>query len=87
MVPIIPGLKPITTLGQISMLPRTFFLDLPDALMDELEKCKTNAEVKNVGIEWAIQQSKELIAAGTPCLHYYTMSKSEATYQIAKHVF
>ena len=87
MVPIIPGLKPITTLGQISMLPRTFFLDLPDALMDELEKCKTNTEVKNVGIEWAIQQSKELISVGTPCLHYYTMSKSEATYQIAKQVF
>jgi methylenetetrahydrofolate reductase (NADPH) len=86
-VPIIPGLKPITTLGQISMLPRTFFLDLPDALMDELEKCETNADVKQVGIEWAIQQSKELIAAGTPCLHYYTMSKAEATYKIAKEVF
>lgn len=86
-VPIIPGLKPITTLGQISMLPRTFFLDLPDDLMDELEKCKTNADVREVGIEWAIQQSKELIAAGTPCLHYYTMSKADTTYKIAKEVF
>lgn len=86
-VPIIPGLKPITTLGQIAMLPRTFFLDLPDDLMDELEKCKTNADVKQVGIEWAIQQSKELVANGTQVLHYYTMSKADATYKIAKEVF
>ena len=86
-VPIIPGIKPITTLGQITMLPRTFFLDLPDELMDELEKCKTNAEVKEVGIEWAIQQSRELIDAGVPCLHFYTMSKADATYKIAREVF
>lgn len=86
-VPIIPGLKPITTLGQITMLPRTFFLDLPDDLLDELIKCKTNADVKQVGIEWAIKQSKELIANGAPVLHYYTMSKADATYKIAKEVF
>lgn len=86
-VPIIPGLKPITTLGQITMLPRTFFLDLPDALTDELIKCKTNAEVKEVGIAWAIEQSKELVAAGVPSLHFYTMSKADATYKIAKEVF
>lgn len=86
-VPIIPGIKPITTLGQITMLPRTFFLDLPDALMDELEKCKTNAEVKEVGIQWAIQQSKELVAANVPSLHFYTMSKADTTFKIAKEVF
>jgi methylenetetrahydrofolate reductase (NADPH) len=86
-IPIIPGIKPITTLSQINMLPRTFFLDLPDALMDELEKCKTNAEVKEVGIRWAIQQSKELVKHGVPVLHYYTMSKADATYRIAKEVF
>lgn len=86
-VPIIPGIKPITTLSQIGMLPRTFFLDLPDALMDELEQCKTNAEVKEVGIRWAIQQSKELVQHGVPVLHYYTMSKADATYRIAKEVF
>jgi len=86
-VPIIPGLKPITTLSQISMIPRTFYLDLPDALMDELEQCRTNAEVKEVGIAWAIAQSKELIQAGVPVLHYYTMSKADATYRIAKEVF
>lgn len=86
-VPIIPGIKPISTLGQITMLPRTFFLDLPDALMDELEKCKSNADVRAVGIEWAIQQCKELVGAGVPSLHFYTMSKAQATYQIAKEVF
>ncbi|EIM78403.1 5,10-methylenetetrahydrofolate reductase [Nitritalea halalkaliphila LW7] len=86
-VPIIPGLKPITTLGQIQALPRTFFLDFPDALMLELEKCRSNAEVREVGIEWAIAQSKELVAAGVPVLHYYTMSKAEATRRIAAEVF
>lgn len=86
-VPIIPGIKPITTLGQITMLPRTFFLDLPDPLMDELEKCKTNADVREVGIAWAVQQCKELVAASVPSLHFYTMSKADTTYKIAKAVF
>ncbi len=86
-VPIIPGIKPISTLGQITMLPRTFFLDLPDELMDELEKCKSNSEVKQVGIEWAINQCRELIKAAVPSVHFYTMSKADATYKIAKEVF
>lgn len=86
-VPIIPGIKPITTLGQITILPRTFFLDLPDLLMDELEKCKTNADVREVGIQWAIHQCKELIEANAPSLHFYTMSKADTTYKIAKEVF
>jgi methylenetetrahydrofolate reductase (NADPH) len=86
-VPIIPGLKPITTLSQIVNLPKTFFLDLPDDLMLELEKCKNNAEVKEVGIEWAIHQSKELVKYGVPTLHYYTMSKADTTYKVAKEVF
>ncbi|MEN2282510.1 methylenetetrahydrofolate reductase [NAD(P)H] [Algoriphagus sp. SE2] len=86
-VPIIPGIKPITTIGQITMLPRTFFLDLPDALMDELEKCKTNSEVREVGIEWSINQCRELIKANVPSLHFYTMSKASTTYAIAKEVF
>lgn len=86
-IPIIPGIKPITTLGQITMLPRTFFLDLPDPLMDELEKCKNNVEVKEVGIEWAIQQCKELVKANVPSLHFYTMSKADTTYKVAKEIF
>ncbi|WP_339922406.1 methylenetetrahydrofolate reductase [NAD(P)H] [uncultured Cyclobacterium sp.] len=86
-VPIIPGLKPITTLSQMVNLPKMFFLDLPDDLMVELEKCKNNADVKEVGIEWAIQQSKELVKYGVPTLHYYTMSKADTTYKVAKEVF
>lgn len=86
-IPIIPGIKPISTLGQITMLPRTFFLDLPDPLMEELDKCKTNADVREVGIEWAVQQCKELVKNKVPSLHFYTMSKAATTYKIAREVF
>jgi len=86
-VPIIPGMKPITTLNHIKMLPRTFFIDFPDALMNELHKCTTDDEVKEVGIEWSIQQSKELKKNGVPALHFYTMGKSEATKRIVKEIF
>ncbi len=86
-VPIIPGLKPIKTLKHISFLPKFFSIDFPDAFANELMKCKTNAEVEKLGIEWGIQQSKELKAAGVPCIHFYTMSKSDAVKSIAKAVF
>jgi len=86
-VPIIPGIKPITALNQITTLPRTFFLDFPDDLTDALEKCSTNAQVKEVGIAWAIQQCKELVKAQVPSLHFYTMSKADATLRVAKEVF
>jgi methylenetetrahydrofolate reductase (NADPH) len=85
--PIIPGLKPIQTLKHITFLPKFFHIDFPDALSEALEKCKTNDDVKQVGVEWAIQQSKELKAAGVPCIHYYTMGKSENVRQIAREVF
>lgn len=86
-VPIIPGLKPITTKKQCTSLPKVFHVDLPDSLIDEIEKCKTDKEVKEVGIEFCIQQSKELMKAGVPCLHYYTMGNAEITCRIAKKVF
>ena len=86
-VPIIPGLKPITTLKQMNVLPSIFHVDLPDDLVDGLDGCKDNAAAREVGIEWAIQQSKELKAAGVPCLHYYTMSKSQVTKRIAEALF
>jgi len=86
-VPIIPGIKPITTAKHISFLPKTFFIDMPDALTDELDKCKNNDHVMEVGIEWGIQQCKELLAAGVPCIHYYTMGKSEAVKRIVKETF
>ncbi len=86
-VPIIPGLKPITTKKQLTILPSIFHIDLPDELVLEIEKCKTNDQVKQVGIEWGIKQSKELMEAGVPCLHYYSMSKSDAVRQIAETLF
>ena len=86
-VPIIPGMKPITTLNHIKMLPRTFFIDFPDALMNELNKCSTDDQVKEVGIEWSIQQCKELKNQAVPALHFYTMGKSEATKRIVKEIF
>jgi len=86
-VPIIPGLKPIKTLNHISFLPKFFHIDYPDELSSELIKCKTSSDVEQVGIEWGIQQSKELKAAGVPCIHYYTMSNSTTVKAIAKEIF
>lgn len=86
-VPIIPGLKPLGSSKQLTGLPKKFFIDIPDDLANEVEKCKDEKAVKRVGIEWCIQQSKELKAANVPCLHYYTMSRSEATVEIARAVF
>lgn len=86
-VPIIPGLKPLATKKQITLLPSIFHVDLPEALTNELEKCQDNQQVKQVGIEWCIQQSRELLEKGVPCLHYYTMSKSASTKTIAEALF
>lgn len=86
-VPIIPGLKPIKNLSHISFLPKFFHIDYPIELSSELLKCKDNKSVEQVGIEWGIQQSKELKAAGVPCIHYYTMSNSSSVKAIAKEVF
>jgi methylenetetrahydrofolate reductase (NADPH) len=86
-VPIIPGLKPIKNLNHISFLPKFFNIDFPDAFANELLKCKTNVAVEQLGIEWGIQQAKELKEAGVPCIHFYTMSKSDSVKAIAKQVF
>ncbi|MFM7768719.1 MAG: methylenetetrahydrofolate reductase, partial [Bacteroidota bacterium] len=86
-VPIIPGLKPLTTRKQLSLLPKTFHIDLPDDLVVAIEKCKSDEDVKQVGIEWCIQQSKELMANKLPCLHYYTMGNAETIRKIASNVF
>ena len=86
-VPIIPGIKPLSTANHLKTLPSMFYIDIPNDLVSEVEKAKDKAAIKQVGVEWAIQQSKELIEAGVPCLHCYTMSRSEATVQIAREVF
>lgn len=86
-VPIIPGLKPITSKSQITNLPRNFYINLPEDLIDAIEKCQNDDQVKAVGIEWAIAQSKELIEHKVPCLHFYSMGKSAAIEQIASKLF
>lgn len=86
-VPIIPGLKPITIKRQNTILPRIFHIDIPEDLSDAIEKCKDNTQVKEVGIEWAIQQSKELLEFGVPSLHFYSMGKAEPVYRIASELF
>ena len=86
-VPIIPGMKPLATKKQLTILPSIFHIDIPEDLADAVEKCKNNEDVKKVGIEWCIAQSKELKKNGVPVLHYYSMSKSDAIKAIASEVF
>lgn len=86
-VPIIPGIKPLTGKAQLTVLPKTFHIDIPEDLADEAEKAKDNAAVKEVGIRWAVEQSKELIKKGAPTLHFYSMGKSDPIYRIAKELF
>jgi len=86
-VPIIPGIKPVAVKHHLQLLPQIFSLDLPQDLVDAVESCKDNAAVRQVGIEWSIQQSKELKAAGVPVLHYYSMGKSNNIKAVAKEVF
>ena len=86
-VPIIPGLKIISTKSHLTILPKIFKIDLPEELGAEMVKCKDNAAVKELGVEWGIHQCKELIAKGAPVLHFYSMGKSDAIKRIAGEFF
>ena len=86
-VPIIPGLKPLVTKRQLSILPSIFHIDLPDSLVNEVEKCVDNKAVRELGVRWCIEQSKELKQKGAPVLHYYSMGKSQNIAQIAREIF
>lgn len=86
-VPIIPGIKPMAVKRHLQLLPQVFKIDLPQDLIDAVDGCENNKAVREVGIEWAIQQSKELKEAGVPVLHYYSMGKSDNVYSIAKELF
>jgi methylenetetrahydrofolate reductase (NADPH) len=86
-VPIIPGLKPISTISQLQTLPRTFNISIPEALGNEIEKCKDNKEARQLGVEWGIEQSRELMKSGVPALHYFTMGRSDNIRQIVKEIF
>lgn len=86
-VPIIPGLKPITNHKQLSVVPHYFHVNLPDRLVDEIDECKTNEQARQAGVRWCIQQSQELIEAGVPVLHFYSMGKAQSIKEIAQEVF
>jgi methylenetetrahydrofolate reductase (NADPH) len=86
-VPIIPGLKPLATQKQLNLIPHRFHVDLPEALIKEVLKAKSKEAIRQAGIDWCIAQSKELIAAGVPFLHYYSMGKSDNIHKVATAIF
>ena len=86
-IPIIPGIKPVSMLKHLNLLPQTFQTRFPEPLVESILKCKTNTDVRKVGIEWAVKQSEELIAFGVPDIHYFTMGKSGNIEEVIKAVF
>ena len=86
-IPIIPGIKPLAIQKHLQLLPQVFKIDLPEALIKEVNSCSSNAQIRQVGVEWAIQQSKELLDFGVPVLHYYSMGKSDNIKAIASELF
>lgn len=86
-VPVIPGIKPINLVNQLTILPKVFHVDLPEALAIELGKCKDNKDAVEVGVEWGIMQARELKAKGVPSIHFYSMMATDSVSRIAKAVY
>ena len=86
-VPIIPGIKPLRRKAQLSIVPRTFKVDIPQELAEAVERCRDDEEVARVGVEWCIAQCRELMAHGVPSLHFYSMSAEESIREVAKAIF
>jgi methylenetetrahydrofolate reductase (NADPH) len=86
-IPIIPGLKPISSARQTDLLPRSFHIDIPQELVNRLRQARTADDAYRVGIDWSIQQSQDLLNHGVPAIHYYTMSKTDNVREIVKAVF
>lgn len=86
-VPILPGIKPITKKSHLNLLPRTFKIDIPETLASAIRNCKNDDEAKEIGIEWSINQCKDLIKKGVPGIHFYTMSASDSVAKIANEIF
>ena len=86
-VPIIPGIKPITLMNQLTSLPKIFHLDLPEEFSNELRKCKTDADAVEVGVEWCTQQANDLKNHGVPSIHFYSMMATQSVKRVAKEVF
>lgn len=86
-VPIIPGIKPLTRKAQLSVLPKTFHCDLPYELSSAVQQCATDEQVRQVGIEWAVQQCRELMQHGVPSIHFYTVSAVDSIREIARQIY
>ena len=86
-VPIIPGIKPFKKLSQLSMVPKTFKVDLPEDLVKEVLKCKNDKEAEQVGIEWCVAQCKELMAHGVPSIHFYSIGAVDSIKEVAKIIY
>lgn len=86
-VPIIPGVKPIVLMNQLEVLPKIFGSEIPEALASELRRCKTDDDAKEVGVEWAIAQCKDLIKNGVPSIHFYTLIATDSVRRIAKEIY
>ncbi len=86
-VPIIPGIKPVVTRSQLTVLPRVFRSDIPEPFAAELAKCTTDDEAKAVGVEWCISQCRDLIAHGVPSLHFYTLMATDSVARVAKEIY
>ena len=86
-MPIIPGIKPLTTLAQATLLPKTFHIDIPEELAAEMLRCKTNDDVKALGVEWGTAQARELKEANVPSIHFYTINATASVEKIAKKVY
>lgn len=86
-VPIIPGIKPVHLLSQLTVLPRVFRSDIPEELEKELRKCKNDDQAKEVGVEWCIKQCRELIEKQVPSIHFYSLMATESVYRVAKEIY
>lgn len=86
-IPIIPGIKPMAKLSQFNVLPKTFHLDLPEVLSKAMEQCRTDEAVKQLGIEWSVEQCRELMRHGVPSLHFYSMGAAESIWAVAKEIY
>jgi methylenetetrahydrofolate reductase (NADPH) len=86
-VPIIPGIKPITLKNQLTVLPKIFQSEIPEAFAKELRKCETDEQAVEVGVEWCTNQAQDLKAHGVPSIHFYSMMATQSVKRVAKEVF
>lgn len=86
-IPIIPGIKPFRKLSQLSVIPKTFKVDLPEELTHEVLQCKTDDEARRLGVEWCVKQCKELIAHGVPSIHFYSIGAVDSIKEVAQQIY